>query len=488
MLAHPDGRGAREPRAQKAREPKAGPARDADPTSCCSARTVQSRPHCWAAPFSVTREEVTIPFDSGTVGHHVLDGQGAPDLDRHGTEASGGGQRRQPSVSQHLHQPHALRRTGETIPAYDLTAEIRPLSVWGGPEALCGNHHKQERFATFGRVRIHDTRRFLGSETSAAGLLRGSGRRGRRGVRRGRVAHVPRLNQLRGTRSRPSRSSQLHVRRNHWLAGGYPVSSLDRDKIVVPEGVGRLRSTTAHSRRGEVSSALGHRVKVLLVDPDTLVRKALAQVLTTCVEGAEVTEARDAEEALGILVDTAHDVALVSIGPPGGCGIDLLRGAHETWPEMPVIILTDSDSGKSVRAALSEGAAGYLLNDVTPEALAQATLMALSGSGSMLSPQAIRNLTQESAGSAGPDRRETPVPNPPLTPREADVLRLVPAGATNREISRKLFLSEKTVKAHLASVFRKLGVSNRTQAAMAAIAMGIGGHSATDSMGREHEN
>jgi len=216
-------------------------------------------------------------------------------------------------------------------------------------------------------------------------------------------------------------------------------------------------------------------MKVLLVDDHTLVRKGLAQVLQGCVEGAEVTEAGSAEEALEILQQTTHDVALVDIRMPGRDGIELLKEIRSTWPALPVIILTSYDNGDYVKTALTEGAAGYLLKDASPEDLAQAILVALSGSGNVLSPRAVRNLFEGAGGTDQADARESAIPDAGLTRREADVLHLLAGGASNREISRQLYLSEKTVKAHLAAVFRKLGVSNRTQAAMAAVAMGLGG-------------
>ena len=177
-------------------------------------------------------------------------------------------------------------------------------------------------------------------------------------------------------------------------------------------------------------------MKLLLVDDHTLVRKGLIQVMQNCVPDAEVTEAGSAEEALEILHQTPHDVALVDIRMPGRDGIELLK-------------------------------------DASPEDLAQAILVALSGSGNVLSPRAVRNLFEGSA-SEHVDARETHLPDVGLTRREVDVMQLLSGGASNREISRQLFLSEKTVKAHLAAVFRKLGVTNRTQAAMAAVAMGMG--------------
>jgi DNA-binding NarL/FixJ family response regulator len=146
-----------------------------------------------------------------------------------------------------------------------------------------------------------------------------------------------------------------------------------------------------------------------------------------------------------------------------------------SYPKLPVIMLSSYDNGEYVKAALAEGAAGYLLKDTTPDDLAQAITVALSGAGNVLSPRAVRNMfdgppaqteatRDDSAGHVAAG----------LTRRESDVLQLLATGCSNREISRHLFLSEKTVKAHLAAVFRKLGVSNRTQAAMAAVAMGIG--------------
>lgn len=213
-------------------------------------------------------------------------------------------------------------------------------------------------------------------------------------------------------------------------------------------------------------------MKVLLVDDHTLVRKGLAQVLRDCLTDAAVTEAGSADEAIEILGRDRHDVALVDIRMPGRDGIELLREIRSSWPDVPVIVVTSFDNGEYVKTALSEGAAGYLLKDASPEDLVQAILVALSGSGNVLSPRAVRNLFDGSHVEQVESRE--PALDAGLTRRESDVLELLAGGASNREISRQLFLSEKTVKAHLAAVFRKLGVTNRTQAAMAAIQMGIG--------------
>jgi DNA-binding NarL/FixJ family response regulator len=124
-----------------------------------------------------------------------------------------------------------------------------------------------------------------------------------------------------------------------------------------------------------------------------------------------------------------------------------------------------------VKRALADGAAGYLLKDATPEDLTQAINVAMSGSGNVLSPRVIQNLfeDQESGTASGGRRSEYS-----LTQREHDILALLAEGRSNREIAGRLYLSEKTVKAHLAAIFRKLGVTNRTQAAMMAVQMGVG--------------
>lgn len=222
-------------------------------------------------------------------------------------------------------------------------------------------------------------------------------------------------------------------------------------------------------------------MKVLLVDDHVLVLRGLARVLTECVEGAEVTPVGSAEEAVRALLAERHDVALVDIRMPHRDGLDLLRELRSSWPEMPVIILTSFDEPEYIRRALTDGAAGYLLKDATPDDLAQAITVALNGSGSVLSPQAIQNLFN-GFHRAGADTNEgrRRMPEGRLTPREWDILELLSEGHSNREISKRLFLSEKTVKAHLAAVFRKLSVTNRTQAAMAAVAMGARPHPRPD--------
>jgi two-component system nitrate/nitrite response regulator NarL len=217
-------------------------------------------------------------------------------------------------------------------------------------------------------------------------------------------------------------------------------------------------------------------MKILLVDDHTLVRKGLAQLLAACMDDVEITEAGDAEEATSLLERSTFDVALVDIRMPGRGGLELLHDIRERWPAVPVIIVTNYDNAEYVKAAMAEGAAGYLLKDSTPADLSQAITVAMSGAGNVMSARAVRNLFDGADGANGGQRDAASqrALEPSLTRRESDILELLAAGHSNREISRRLFLSEKTVKAHLASVFRKLGVTNRTQAAMVAVSMGMG--------------
>ena len=214
-------------------------------------------------------------------------------------------------------------------------------------------------------------------------------------------------------------------------------------------------------------------MKVLLVDDHTLVRKGIASVLRERFPDAEVHEAESADDAVAKLKDDQVDVALVDVRMPTRDGLELLKEIKGTWPTIRVIMLTSFDHARYVKAALAEGADGYMLKDSSPEDLDQAIRVAMAGGGNVLSARAMRALF-EAEGDSGdedgePDRRPEN-----LTRRELDILALLAEGQSNREISRHLFLSEKTVKAHLAAVFRKLGVTNRTQAAMAAVGMGMG--------------
>jgi DNA-binding NarL/FixJ family response regulator len=213
-------------------------------------------------------------------------------------------------------------------------------------------------------------------------------------------------------------------------------------------------------------------VKILIVDDHALVRRGLAHVVRESFSDAEVIEADSAEHALRAMNDGV-DIALVDVRMPEPDGLKLLHEIKEGWADVPVIMLTSFEHAPYVKQALAEGAAGYMLKDATPDDLEQAIRVALSGGGNVLSPRVIQNLFEEMEGT--PANGDAPHrPEATLTQRETDIMSLLAEGKSNREISRHLFLSEKTVKAHLAAIFRKLGVTNRTQAAMAAVAMGIG--------------
>jgi DNA-binding NarL/FixJ family response regulator len=214
-------------------------------------------------------------------------------------------------------------------------------------------------------------------------------------------------------------------------------------------------------------------VKVLVVDDHALVRRGMGHVIRECFPDAEILEAGNAKEAIETLSAHPIDIALVDVRMPDADGLELLHDIKGSWPKLPVIMLTSFDHAHYVRRALAEGAAGYMLKDATPDDLEQAINVAMSGGGNVLSPKVIQNLFESMEGGSGGEGSPARAAGS-LTQRETDILALLAEGKSNRDISRALFLSEKTVKAHLAAIFRKLSVTNRTQAAMAAVSMGIG--------------
>jgi DNA-binding NarL/FixJ family response regulator len=212
----------------------------------------------------------------------------------------------------------------------------------------------------------------------------------------------------------------------------------------------------------------------LIVDDHALVRRGMAYVVKEGFPDADVVEADGAASALDHTRAGAFDLALVDVRMPDLDGLELLRALKADGSEMPVIMLSTYDNAPYVKRALADGAAGYLLKDATPEDLAQAINVAMSGSGNVLSPRVIQNLFEEHEAAGRENGANGRRGEYSLTQREHDILALLAEGRSNRDIAQRLYLSEKTVKAHLAAIFRKLGVTNRTQAAMMAVQMGVG--------------
>jgi DNA-binding NarL/FixJ family response regulator len=206
-------------------------------------------------------------------------------------------------------------------------------------------------------------------------------------------------------------------------------------------------------------------IRLLIVDDHNVVRAGLEQLAST-FEGVEVVgTAADGAEAVERCLEAKPDVVLMDLEMPGVDGIEATRQIAEQSPETQVVILTSfSDRDRIVRA-LDAGAVGYILKDAAPEEL-EAAIRAAARGESPLDPKAARTLLAS---------RLVPAPAAQLSDRELEVLRMVAEGLQNKEISRRLGISEKTVKAHLTSVFRSIGVTDRTQAALWAERNGLTG-------------
>ncbi len=203
-------------------------------------------------------------------------------------------------------------------------------------------------------------------------------------------------------------------------------------------------------------------MKLLIVDDHPVFRRGMAALLQEATAPATVLQAANSEEALRMVEAHADlDAAFIDLMMPGLSGEALVRELARLHPELPLIVLSSSESSSDVRRALNAGALGYVPKSASPQTLLSALQLVLSGN--VYVPPLLLQAVEEPAG----PRRLTKGANPlaQLTERQIDVLRHLRDGLSNKEIGARLGIAEKTVKAHVAAIFRTLSVVNRTQAA-----------------------
>jgi DNA-binding NarL/FixJ family response regulator len=204
-------------------------------------------------------------------------------------------------------------------------------------------------------------------------------------------------------------------------------------------------------------------VRIVLVDDQVLMRQGLRKLLEV-EQGIEVVgEAADGEAALRVVAEHRPDVALVDARMPGMDGVELINRLSAGHPHVASIVLSTFDEDEYIFGALRGGAVGYLLKDCSPEELVAAVHRVSRGETVLGGPVAARLVAELRQGGGHRDAfqgREL------LSAREEEVARMVAAGAANREIAARLYITEGTVKNHVSSVLRKLGLRDRTQLAV----------------------
>ncbi|MCB0964694.1 MAG: response regulator transcription factor [Acidimicrobiales bacterium] len=198
-------------------------------------------------------------------------------------------------------------------------------------------------------------------------------------------------------------------------------------------------------------------IRVLIADDHLVVRSGLEQLLDTADDIELVATAADGAEAVAACAEHRPDVVLMDLSMPGVDGVEATRRITAASDEIAVVVLTSFSDRQRILDALDAGASGYVLKHATPDELLSAIRTADAGDAP-LDPKAARVLLdRRRSGGASPAR---------MTEREVEVLALVAEGLANKQIARRLGIAERTVKAHLTSIFQRIGVTDRTQAAL----------------------
>lgn len=209
-------------------------------------------------------------------------------------------------------------------------------------------------------------------------------------------------------------------------------------------------------------------ITIVVADDHAMVRRGIAHLLENEPDFQVVGQAASGEEAVAMCAEVKPTIVVMDLSMPGMDGIESTRRVLENAPDTRVLMLTSFTDRDRIVGALDAGADGFLLKDSEPEDLV-AGIHAVARGEAPLHPKAGRALLSARAERAAGE------PSQDLTAREREVLALVAAGFPNKRIARELGISEKTVKAHLTSVYRRVGVDDRTQAAIWAQTHGIVG-------------
>lgn len=205
-----------------------------------------------------------------------------------------------------------------------------------------------------------------------------------------------------------------------------------------------------------MTSSVPAPIRVMIVDDHAIVRQGISDVLSSEEDIVIVATAKSGDEAVSLAGELHPDVALMDLSMPGMDGVEATRRTIEAAPGVRVVMLTSFAEPQHVNAALDAGAMGYLLKDAESDEIVRAVRAANRGEAPF-SPRAAGALLL---------RRAEHRPGEDLTPREREILNLVGEGLANKQIARRLNIKEKTVKAHLTNVFQRIGVSDRTSAAL----------------------
>jgi DNA-binding NarL/FixJ family response regulator len=195
-------------------------------------------------------------------------------------------------------------------------------------------------------------------------------------------------------------------------------------------------------------------IRVLISEDNAVVRAGLGKLLESAEDIEVVGAAADGAEAVELAAAHGPDVILMDLQMPEVDGIEATRRIREQDPEAQIVVLTSFSDRDRILDALDAGAIGYLLKDAEPEELFRGIRAAAEG-GSPLAPKVARTMIGE---------RDRSSPAAALSDREREVLDLLAAGLANKQIARRLEISEKTVKAHLTSIYRQIDVASRTEA------------------------
>ena len=208
-------------------------------------------------------------------------------------------------------------------------------------------------------------------------------------------------------------------------------------------------------------------IRVLIADDHAVVRQGLKTFLELQDDIEVVEDVADGEAAVAAVEREAPDVVLMDLVMPGVDGVEAIRRIKEGRPQARVLVLSSFLDDERLFPAVRAGAAGYLLKDVEPRELVKA-IRTVHGGEALLHPAVAARLMDEFAAGRAPEPSTDG-----LTDREREVLTLIARGLANKLIARELSISEKTVKAHVSSILGKLGVSDRTQAALYAVRSGL---------------